>query len=148
MRVVIQRCSSSSVIINNLKEEKIGNGLTIFLGICNGDTEDDINYLINKIVNLRIFEDDFNKMNYSVKDINGEILLISQFTLYADTRKGNRPSFEKTMNHIEANKLYDKFVKELSFTGISYKTGEFRSDMKVNIINDGPVTIIIDSKEK
>ena len=148
MRVVIQRCSSSSVIINNLKEEKIGNGLTIFLGICNGDTEDDINYLINKIVNLRIFEDDFNKMNYSVKDINGEILLISQFTLYADTRKGNRPSFEKTMNNIEANKLYDKFVKELSLTGISYKTGEFRSDMKVNIINDGPVTIIIDSKEK
>lgn len=148
MKVVIQRCSKSSVVIDNSIKRSIDNGLVVFLGITNDDNIDDINYIIKKMINLRIFEDSSNKMNYSVKDINGSILLISQFTLYANTKDGNRPSFERSMKYDDAKKVYELFIEELNKTNISFKTGEFGSDMKVDLINDGPVTIIIDSKEK
>ena len=145
MRVVIERTTKSSVLIDNKEKREIDKGLVVLLGIENSDTDEDINYLVKKIVNLRIFEDENNKMNYSVKDINGEILLISQFTLYANTSRGNRPSFDNSMKFNDAKELYDKFVSEIK-KEIKVKTGEFGSDMKVNTINDGPVTIIIDSK--
>ncbi len=147
MRVVIQRCKEASVSFDD-KVNNIDQGLVVLLGMTNGDTIEDINYLIKKITNLRIFEDSDNKMNYSVKDINGSILLVSQFTLYASTKDGNRPSFTNALNYEESNKLYELFKVELEKTGIPFKTGEFGADMKVSLINDGPVTIIIDSKER
>ena len=113
-----------------------------------GDTTDDILYLVRKLINLRIFEDESHKMNYSIKDIKGSILLVSQFTLYANTKDGNRPSFTDALGYNESEKLYNIFIEELDKTGINIKTGRFGADMKVSLINDGPVTIIIDSKER
>ena len=147
MRLVIQRCKEASVSYDNITNS-IDKGLVVLLGMTNGDSIEDINYLVKKLVNLRIFEDSDNKMNYSVKDINGSILLVSQFTLYASTKDGNRPSFTNALNYNDSEELYESFKKELSKTGIDYKTGSFGSDMKVSLINDGPVTIIIDSKER
>ena len=147
MRVVIQRCKEASVSFDNTTNS-IDKGLVVLLGMTNGDTIEDINYLIKKISNLRIFEDSEGKMNLSVKDINGSILLVSQFTLYASCKDGNRPSFTNALNYDDSNKLYELFKEELSKTDIPYKTGEFGADMKVSLINDGPVTIIIDSKER
>ena len=147
MKVVLQRCSEESILIDNSINRKISQGLVILLGITNGDTKEDIDYLVKKIINLRIFEDYNNKMNYSIQDINGSILLVSQFTLYADTRKGNRPSFTNSMNYNDAKELYELFIKTLKNENIPFETGEFGSDMKVSLVNDGPVTIIIDSKE-
>ena len=148
MRVVIQRVSEASVEVNNSYTNSINKGFMILLGICEGDTNDDLEYIIGKIEKLRIFEDENEKMNLSIKDINGEILLVSQFTLYASTKDGNRPSFTKSMKFDEANKMYEIFKSRLSETGIPFKTGEFGANMKVSLINDGPVTIIIDSKNK
>lgn len=148
MRVVIQRVSEASVEVNNSYTNSINKGFMILLGICEGDTNDDLEYTIGKIEKLRIFEDENEKMNLSIKDINGEILLVSQFTLYASTKDGNRPSFTKSMKFDEANKMYEIFKNRLSETGIPFKTGEFGANMKVSLINDGPVTIIIDSKNK
>lgn len=147
MRVVIQRVLNASVKIDT-KEEKINQGYMILLGICNADTKEDIEYLVSKIEKLRIFEDENNKMNLNIKDINGEILLVSQFTLYAKTKDGNRPSFTESMKFDEANEMYEAFKTRLSETGIPFKTGEFGADMKVSLINDGPVTIIMDSKDR
>ena len=147
MRVVIQRCKEASVSYDDVTNS-IDKGLVVLLGMTNGDTMDDINYLVKKISKLRIFEDSEHKMNLSVKDINGSILLVSQFTLYASTKDGNRPSFTNALNYDESNELYELFKEELSKTDISYKTGSFGADMKVSLINDGPVTIIIDSKER
>lgn len=146
MKVVIQRVLKSSVLIDN-KEEKINNGLMILVGMTYNDTVNDINYLVNKIINLRIFEKD-NKFSLSVKDINGEILLIPQFTLYANPYNGNRPSFEKVLNKDEANILFEEFKLELLKSNLRVKFGEFGKDMKVSLINDGPVTIIIDSRKR
>ncbi|MBO6195112.1 MAG: D-tyrosyl-tRNA(Tyr) deacylase [Bacilli bacterium] len=146
MKVVIQRCNTGSVKVKN-EIRKIDKGYVVLLGMTNGDTEKEIDYLIKKISNLRIFEDDNNKMNYSIQDINGSILLVSQFTLYANTKDGNRPSFIDSMKYDEALKLYNLFVDKLKGTNIPIKTGEFGEDMVVNIENDGPVTIIIDTKE-
>ena len=148
MRVVIQRVSEASVNVNNSYTESINKGFMILLGICNSDTTDDLEYLISKIEKLRIFEDENGKMNLSIKDINGEILLISQFTLYANTKDGNRQSFTDSMKFDEANKMYEVFKERLKETNIPFKTGEFGADMKVSLINDGPVTIIIDSKDR
>ncbi|MBR4830224.1 MAG: D-tyrosyl-tRNA(Tyr) deacylase [Bacilli bacterium] len=148
MRVVIQRVTEASVNVNNSYTESIDKGYMILLGICNGDTTDDLEYLVSKIEKLRIFEDDNQKMNLSIKDINGEILLISQFTLYANTKDGNRPSFTDSMKFDEANKMYEVFKERLKETNIPFKTGEFGANMKVSLINDGPVTIIIDSKDR
>ena len=147
MRVVIQRCKEAAVSFDNTINS-IDKGLVVLLGMTNGDTIEDINYLIKKISNLRIFEDSEGKMNLSVKDINGSILLVSQFTLYASCKDGNRPSFTNALNYDDSNKLYELFKEELGKTDIPYKTGEFGADMKVSLINDGPVTIIIDSKER
>ena len=147
MRLVIQRCKEASVSYDNVTNS-IDKGLVVLLGMTNGDSIEDINYLVKKLVNLRIFEDSDNKMNYSVKDINGSILLVSQFTLYASCKDGNRPSFTNALNYDESNKLDELFKTELKETGINFKTGEFGADMKVSLINDGPVTIIIDSKER
>ena len=148
MRVVIQRVSEASVEVNNSYTNSINKGYMILLGICTTDTEDDLNYLISKIEKLRIFEDENEKMNLSIKDINGEILLVSQFTLYANTKDGNRPSFTDSMKFEEANKMYEEFKERLKETNIPFKTGEFGADMKVSLINDGPVTIIMDSKDR
>ena len=146
MRLVIQRVSRASVEIDEKEVRKINKGFVVLLGICKSDTEEDMNYLINKLIKLRIFEEN-DKMNLSLDDVDGEILLISQFTLYANTKNGNRPSFEESMNYKDANILYDKFVKNLKEKYNKIKTGGFGSHMKVSLINDGPVTIIIDSKE-
>ena len=147
MKVIIQRVLNSSVLIDGKEEKSIDQGLMILLAMTYNDTIEDINYLINKIINLRIFEEN-NKMNLSVKDVNGSILLIPQFTLYADCRKGNRPSFTNALEPTLASKLFDEFKNELIKTGINVEFGKFASDMKVSLINDGPVTIIIDSKER
>lgn len=147
MRVVIQRVKSSSVEINNEIYNSIDNGLMILSCFTEGDTSKDIDYIVKKVVNLRIFDDEDGVMNKSILDVGGEILSISQFTLYADTKKGNRPSYIKALNGSEAIKLYDEFNDKLSKQVLT-KTSIFGSDMKVELINDGPVTIIIDSMEK
>lgn len=146
MKVVIQRSKNSKVTINNKINGSIDKGYVLLVGFTDGDTKEIVNKMINKILNLRIFEDENEKMNLSIKDINGSILSISQFTLYADCKKGNRPSFINAMKPEEASILYDYFNQELS-KYIEVQTGIFGSDMKVEIYNDGPVTIILDSGE-
>jgi len=148
MKVVIQRVTNASVEIDNKIKGEIAEGFMILLGIANDDKEEDIEYLANKIVNLRVFRDSEDKMNLSIKDINGEILLISQFTLYADTKNGNRPSFIYAGKPEIAIPLYEQFIKILREKGMKVQTGEFGADMKVSLVNSGPVTIIIDSKNK
>ncbi len=146
MKVVVQRSKNSKVTINNKVNGSIDKGYVLLVGFTHGDTTDIVDKMINKILNLRIFEDENDKMNLSIKDINGSILSISQFTLYADAKKGNRPSFINAMKPDEASKLYDYFNQELS-KYIEVNTGIFGADMKVEIYNDGPVTIILDSDE-
>lgn len=147
MKVVIQRSKNSNVVINNEIYNKIDKGLVIFSCFTEGDTIEDINYIVKKITNLRIFDDEEGVMNKSIVDTNGSILSISQFTLYADTKKGNRPSYIKALNGEESSKLYDLFNEELNKI-VPTVTGVFGADMLVNIQNDGPITIIIDSKNK
>ena len=147
MKVVIQRSKNSNVVIDEKVYNEIDKGLVVFSCFCADDTLDDINYIVRKIVNLRIFDDDNHIMNKSVMDINGSILSISQFTLYAETKNGNRPSYMKALNGDEATKLYDIFNKELE-KFVKTVTGVFGENMTVNIQNDGPITIIIDSKCK
>lgn len=144
MRVLVQRSLNSSVSVNNKIVGKIDKGLVLFVGFTDNDSITDIDYLINKIIHLRIFNDENNIMNKSVLDINGSILSISQFTLYADTKKGHRPSYHKALNNVEASKLYKIFNEKLS-EYINVQTGIFGSDMLVNINNDGPVTILLES---
>ena len=146
MKVVVQRSKKSKVTINNKVNGSINKGFVLLVGFTHGDTTDIVDKMINKILNLIIFEDENDKMNLSIKDINGSILSISQFTLYADSKKGNRPSFINAMKPDEASKLYDYFNQELS-KYIEVNTGIFGTDMKVEIYNDGPVTIILDSDE-
>jgi len=147
MKVVIQRSKYSNVVIDNKIYNEIDNGLVIFSCFTEGDTIEDINYIVKKIVNLRIFDDEAGIMNKSIIDNGGNILSISQFTLYADTKKGNRPSYIKALNGEESTKLYDIFNEELN-KQVKTVTGIFGTDMLVNIQNDGPITIIIDSKNK
>ena len=149
MIVVIQRVSEASVTINQRIQGSIGSGFMILLGICHEDSQEDINWLCKKVVNLRVFSDQDGKMNLSIKDIQGEILLISQFTLHASTKKGNRPSFIDAAKPEVAIPLYKQFIQQLEQEfGQGIQTGEFGADMKVSLINDGPVTIIIDSKNR
>ncbi len=149
MRLVIQRVSSSSVIIDDKDENKIGRGLNILIGICDEDTDSDIEWLIRKVMNLRIFPDENDVMNKSILDIQGDFLVISQFTLYASTKKGNRPSYIRSSKPPFAEPMYEKFVDKLrSESKLKVETGKFGSDMQVSIENDGPVTIIIDSHNK
>jgi D-tyrosyl-tRNA(Tyr) deacylase len=149
MRTVIQRVSKASVTIDSKLKSAINRGLLVFVGIEDADTQDDIDYLVKKIVNLRIFDDTGGIMNCSVLETGGEILCISQFTLHASTRKGNRPSYIRASKHNFAMPMYNVFTEKLSKAlGKPVKTGEFGTDMKVELLNDGPVTIIIDSKYK
>jgi len=149
MKVVIQRVSEASVKIDDLINGSIGQGLLVLLGITDNDDETDIDWLVKKILNLRIFPDQDNVMNLSLKDVDGELLLISQFTLYASTKKGHRPSYINASKPDIAIPLYKKFISkiELEF-GKKIAKGVFGADMKVSLINDGPVTIIIDSKNR
>jgi len=149
MKVVIQRVSQASVTIDNIVKSQINRGLLVLVGIEDADTMDDIDFLCRKIVNLRIFDDTSGVMNLSVKEINGEILCVSQFTLHASTKKGNRPSYIKASKPDFAVPMYDLFCKMLGeLLEKDIKTGIFGADMKVSLINDGPVTIVIDSKNK
>ncbi|MDP4207498.1 MAG: D-aminoacyl-tRNA deacylase [Bacteroidota bacterium] len=149
MRVVIQRVSQASVTINNQTFSAIQNGLLILLGIEDLDQFEDVEWICNKIVNLRIFNDKNGVMNLSVKDISGEILVVSQFTLHASTKKGNRPSYSRASKPEIAIPLYESFIKTLtSIASLPVKTGQFGADMKVNLLNDGPVTIVMDTKNK
>ncbi|MEQ6121320.1 D-aminoacyl-tRNA deacylase [Reichenbachiella sp. MALMAid0571] len=149
MKVVIQRVIESSVLIDGEVHGKIDQGLMILLGIEHEDTEEDIVWLVKKILNLRIFDDHDGVMNKSVLDINGDILLISQFTLHASTKKGNRPSYILAAKPEVAIPLYERFIDHIqSEFGKKIQTGKFGADMKVSLINDGPVTIIMDTKDK
>ena len=149
MRVVIQRVSKASVVINSDEICNINNGLLILLGIELKDSDEDIIWLTKKIINLRIFSDENGKMNHSVSDVSGEIIVVSQFTLHAKTKKGNRPSYVNAAKPELAIPLYEKFTDFLrKESGLNVYTGKFGADMKVSLINDGPVTIILDSKEK
>jgi D-tyrosyl-tRNA(Tyr) deacylase len=149
MKAVIQRVLKASVTIEGKKVAFIGNGLLILLGIVNDDTQEDVNWLSNKIVNLRIFGDDNDVMNVSLLDKSGDVIVVSQFTLHASTKKGNRPSYIKAAKPDVAIPMYEAFIKQLEMDlGKQVQTGEFGADMKVELLNDGPVTIIIDSKSK
>ena len=145
MKVIVQRSLNSSVSVDNKIVGKINKGLVIIVGFTDGDTSSDIDYLVKKIVNLRIFDDENGVMNKSILDVVGSILSISQFTLYADAKKGNRPSYVKAMGGDKAINLYEEFNTKLK-EFVSVETGIFGADMKVNILNDGPVTIIIESR--
>lgn len=149
MRVVLQRVSSASVAVENKIVADIQKGLLVLVGIENADSQEDIDWLMGKIVNIRIFGDENQVMNLSIKDIDGDIIVVSQFTLHSTTKKGNRPSYSKASKPEIAIPLYEKFVKELELAlGKKIQTGIFGSDMKVSLLNDGPVTIIMDSKNK
>ncbi|WP_029037221.1 D-aminoacyl-tRNA deacylase [Salinimicrobium xinjiangense] len=149
MRTVVQRVSEASVTIEGVKNAEIGLGLLILVGIENEDTTEDITWLCKKIANMRIFNDSNGVMNDSLLDVNGEAIVVSQFTLHASTKKGNRPSYIKAAKPDVAIPLYEKFVRELEGQlGKKVGTGEFGADMKVALLNDGPVTIIIDSKKR
>ena len=145
MRLLVQRVKYANVKVNNEIIGKIDNGFLVFLGITHTDTEENADYLVQKLINLRVFEDENEKMNLSIQDIKGELLIISQFTLYADTkRSGNRPSFTDAAKPEQANKLYEYFIEKCKEKGIYIQTGEFGADMKVELLNDGPVTLILE----
>ncbi len=147
MKAVIQRVRSATLKVENKLISQIGSGLIVFLGVGIGDCDDDVEKLSSKISKLRIFEDELGKMNLSIKDVGGEILLVSQFTLLADCKHGNRPSFTNAEKPELANNLYVKMCKNLESMQINVKTGVFGADMKIDVLNDGPVTIILDSKD-
>lgn len=147
MKVVIQRVTEASVEIEEAIYSSIKNGLLVLLGISVADEKEDVDWLCKRIIGLRIFSDENGLMNLSVKDINGQILLVSQFTLYSDANKGNRPSFIQAARPEKAIPLYEYFIQQLCKNDINVYTGKFGADMKVSLTNDGPVTIIIDSKK-
>lgn len=148
MRAVVQRVKKSRVIVEGRLVGEINKGFNVLLGIYKEDTIEDLKYIKDKIINLRVFEDENDKMNLSLLDIKGDILAISQFTLYGDCRKGRRPNFMNAMGGDEAKALYEEFVKMLKESGLKIETGEFGAHMNVEIENDGPVTILLDSKKE
>lgn len=149
MRAVIQRVSHASVTINGEVKSNIGKGFLVLLGVVNEDTDEDIEWLASKIANLRVFDDENGVMNRSILDINGEILVVSQFTLLASYKKGNRPSYLRAAGHTHAIPMYERFCAHLgTILGHPVGTGEFGADMKVELLNDGPVTICMDTKNK
>ena len=148
MKALLQRVTGASVSIGGEVVGRIGRGLVVLVGVASGDTDKDINYLVQKMVNLRIFPDEDGRFDLSALDIRGELLLVSQFTLLADTRKGRRPSFVGAAPPDEAEKLFGRFVEQARATGLRVETGRFRQYMQVEIHNDGPVTILLDSREK
>ena len=147
MRAVVQRVTYSSVEVNGEIVGEINNGFNVLLGISKEDTEEDMKYIKEKIINLRVFSDENDKMNLSLLDVKGELLLISQFTLYGDARKGRRPNFMNALGGDEARAFYEKFIDMMKETGLKVETGIFGADMKVDIKNDGPVTILLDSSK-
>lgn len=146
MRAVVQRVSQASVNVDNSDVGQINNGLLVLLGISNEDTDKDVDYILRKILGLRIFDDSEGIMNLSVKDIQGEILLVSQFTLYGDVRKGNRPSYIRAANSEISLPIYNSFIEKLKKENILFSTGEFGAEMTVSLKNEGPVTILLDSE--
>ncbi|KRO18167.1 D-aminoacyl-tRNA deacylase [Lacticaseibacillus saniviri] len=148
MRVVVQRVSEAAVKIDQETVGEIKQGFMLLVGVGPDDTMTDVNYLVRKITNLRVFSDEAGKMNLSLRDIDGAILSISQFTLFADTKKGNRPSFTAAAKPDLGQQLYDAFNQALAAEGITVETGEFGADMKVSLINDGPVTILFDTAKE
>ena len=146
MRAVVQRVTNADVKIDGRVNGKIDDGLLVLLGVGNGDTEEDMKYIADKIIKLRIFSDENDKMNLSLEDVGGSMLVISQFTLYGDCSHGRRPYFGNAMEPVSANEMYEKFVAYIRDQGIHTETGEFGADMKVSLTNDGPVTIILESK--
>lgn len=148
MRAVVQRVVSSNVKVDGEVTGEIKKGLLVLLGVGEDDTEKDISYMVEKIVNLRIFEDENEKMNLSLKDVGGELLVVSQFTLFGDCRKGRRPGFSEAARPEKADEYYIDFVKKAKNMGIKTETGRFQTHMMVELINDGPVTLLIDSKKK
>ena len=148
MKAVIQRVSSASVSVDNTQISSINNGFLILLGVQQGDDEKDLEYLVNKTAGMRIFKDDKQHMNLSIKDVNGEALVVSQFTLCADTRRGQRPSFIHAAPPEMAEQMYQQFCEQLKVSGVPVQTGKFGAMMDVSLINDGPVTIILDSRDK
>ena len=145
MKAVIQRVKHASCTVEGKVIGKIGQGFLIFLGVAKGDTQEDLQYLVKKISGMRIFEDEQGKMNLALSDIGGEALVISQFTLLADTKKGNRPSFGGAALPEEAIPFYEQFIRELRAKDIPVETGEFGADMEIALVNDGPVTIVMES---
>lgn len=148
MRVVLQRVAHASVTVDGEIIGKIQRGFLLLVGVTHDDVMEDMEYLVRKIVQMRIFEDEEGKLNRSIQDIGGEILSVSQFTLYADTKKGNRPSFSKAAPGDVALEMFEQFNGLLRDTGIPVETGQFGADMKVELLNDGPVTILLDSKNR
>lgn len=148
MRVVLQRVAHASVTVDGEIIRKIQRGFLLLVGVTHDDVMEDMEYLVRKIVQMRIFEDEEGKLNRSIQDIGGEILSVSQFTLYADTKKGNRPSFSKAAPGDVALEMFEQFNGLLRDTGIPVETGQFGADMKVELLNDGPVTILLDSKNR
>ena len=146
MRAVVQRVASSRVSVDENITGEIERGLLVLLGVTHEDSSEDVDYLLEKIVNLRIFEDENEKMNLSLKDINGELLVVSQFTLYGDCRKGRRPNFTNAAKPDLANELYEEFIEKASKQNIKVGTGKFGANMMVELTNEGPVTILIDSE--
>lgn len=147
MRAVVQRVKEASVEVDDKAIGAINHGLLVYLGVTHEDDKEDLQYMIDKIPNLRIFEDEDEKMNRSLKDVEGELLIVSQFTLYGDARKGRRPSFIQAARPESATPLYEALIKNLREQGIHVETGEFGADMKVSSLNDGPVTLLLDSKK-
>lgn len=147
MRAVVQRVKRATVTVGNETVGSIGQGLMILLGVEEADTAADIQYLSDKVLNLRIFEDEYSKMNLSLLDIQGELLVVSQFTLFGDARKGRRPSFIQAARPEKADLLYQDFVQECRKSGLKVETGRFQADMDIELVNQGPVTILLDSKK-
>ncbi|MBN2260830.1 MAG: D-tyrosyl-tRNA(Tyr) deacylase [Clostridiales bacterium] len=148
MRAVVQRVNYSKVAVHDKLFSEINKGLLVLLGVGNDDTFEDVEYMVEKVINLRIFEDENEKMNLSLSDIEGELMVVSQFTLYGDARKGRRPSFIDAARPELGNELYEKFVSYANEKGFNVKTGKFQHHMMVELENDGPVTILIDSKKE
>ena len=147
MRAVIQRVSSASVTVDNQFTGQIKKGLLVLLGVGQGDTLADLDYIFQKTIGLRVFEDDQGKMNLSLQDVGGQLLVVSQFTLFGDVRRGKRPSFGDAAQPKQANELYETFVQRAKENDIHVQTGVFQADMQVSLVNDGPVTILLDSKK-
>lgn len=147
MRFVIQRVERAKVTVEGKVSGEIGNGYVVLVGLLPTDDDKVMDYMLDKLVNLRIYEDENDKLNLSLKDIGGEILIVPNFTLYGDARKGRRPSYAKAASPDEAEKLFDRFVEKAKETGLNIQTGIFRTHMKVELVNDGPVTILLDSEK-
>ena len=148
MRAVVQRCSKASVTVDGVVVGTIDRGLVLLLGVAAGDSDADVAYMVEKVIGLRIFDDEHGKMNRGLTDVAGQLLVVSQFTLLGDTRKGRRPSFIDAADPVLGQRLYELFVTRSKEQGIEVRTGTFRADMQVSLVNDGPVTILLDSRKQ